>query len=152
MYYIYRIRNKNPHKSYIGMTKNYKKRFLEHKRELRKGTHPCKDMQSDYILVKRKENMYMEYEILAEYPEKEIAQNLEYLFICKELAHRRQIYNKVQSYFPLSLLEKNNEYVNKFIDNRTILHAYFTKEIGDNSLCKLCKILDKEYLLEILEK
>lgn len=151
MYYIYRIKNKLYHKSYIGFTSDYEKRINQHKSELEKGTHICSEMQSDYNGISFYHCNYMEYEILAQCEDKEIAQDLEYLFIYKEIARKKEIYNKVQTRFPNSLLARNDEYANSLIDNRTLLHAYFNRQFGDVAFVKFCKMQNKTDLLELLE-
>lgn len=45
---IYIIRNKNNNKIYIGSTINFRKRSLEHKRDLEKNNHRNKHLQKSY--------------------------------------------------------------------------------------------------------
>lgn len=151
MYYIYKIHNGLFHKSYIGMTGNYEKRIAQHKAELESNAHPCAEMQLDYNSTKFRNGNYIKCEMLAQCENKEIAQDLEYLFIYKEIARNRKVYNKVQLSFPISLFERDIDCANEFIDNRTFLHAYFNKEFGDVAFIKFCKAMGREYLIDLLE-
>lgn len=149
MYYIYSIHNGLFHKTYIGFTGNYNRRIVVHKSELKNGKHPCTEMQSDYNHSLYSNNNYMTYKLLAQHDNKEIAQGLEYLFLYKYFAHRKALYNRDQILFPCWLIEKEDDYANSFVDNRTILHAFFNGEFADGKFIRLCKILGKEELPEI---
>lgn len=45
---VYLIENKATGKVYVGVSKNFKRRIYQHLYLLKKGTHPNKDMQTDY--------------------------------------------------------------------------------------------------------
>ena len=45
---VYLIENKATGKVYVGVSKNCKRRIYQHLYLLKKGTHPNKDMQTDY--------------------------------------------------------------------------------------------------------
>lgn len=156
MYYIYEIKNQVYKKYYIGMSYDYNLRISQHKSMLKTGKHPCTEMQKDYdYLINKKiwnnNNNFLRYRILAEHDNKEIARGLETLFIYKYIAHRKSVYNKVQKdYFPSRLIEKNNTYVNGFVDNITFLYAFLHREFAEKKFKKLCKLLNKEYLIKIV--
>lgn len=156
MYYIYEIRNQVYQKYYIGMTFDYDKRISQHKSMLKADRHPCKEMQVDYnYLINKKQwnNNYnfLRYRILAEHKDKEIAKGLETLFIYKYVAHRKSVYNKIQKkYFPRLLIEKNDKYVNSFVDNITLLYAFLHREFANEKFKKLCELLNREYLINIV--
>lgn len=45
---VYKIQNRINHKVYIGETNDFKRRWSEHKRLLRKGQHHCKRLQKEW--------------------------------------------------------------------------------------------------------
>ena len=82
---------------------------------------------------------------------KKIAKGLEKLFIYKYVVHRKSVYNKIQkNYFPRLLIEKNDKYVNSFVDNITLLYAFLHREFADEKFKKICKLLNREYLINVV--
>ena len=144
MYYIYEIRNKLHRTSYIGRTSNFNARVSSHNSNLRAGTHECIMMQREYI------ERYMHYNILATTDDIEIAKKLENLFIYKVISHRGKIYNKIQVSFPTKLAILNDKTINCYIDSRTLLYAFLNGEFTEKTFIKICKILNKENLLDII--
>lgn len=65
--YIYKIQNKINNKLYVGSSRNYKKRWYFHLKDLRKNNHPNIYLQTDY-------NKYgednFEFSLIYEFPEK----------------------------------------------------------------------------------
>ena len=109
-------------------------------------------MQLDYSMSSILYDNCLEFKILYQTENKEFAKELEYLFLYKALANKQKLYNKIQVRFPTEIIKYNKEELKKLLDNRTILHAYFKKEIGDKKFEQICKILDKEYLIEIINQ
>lgn len=106
MYYIYSIHNGLFHKTYIGFTRNYNRRIVVHKSELKNGKHPCTEMQSDYNHSLYSNNNYMTYKLLAQHDNKEIAQGLEYLFYTNILHTEKRYITEIKYCFRAGLLKK----------------------------------------------
>ena len=66
---VYMIRHKFTDRRYIGATKDFKKRFSDHCRFLRNGTHSNKALQEDFNRF-RKEERYLEFSVIATCPDK----------------------------------------------------------------------------------
>ena len=134
------------------MTNDYNKRFSQHKSLLKQKKHFSKKMQLDYDMASKLYDNCLDYKILYETEDEEFAKVLEYLFLYKAFAKKEKLYNKIQVRFPTEITKYNREEIKEILDNRTLLHAYFNKEIGDEKFKQICKFLNKENLIQIINE
>lgn len=147
--YVYRITCKINGRRYIGQTEDIKARFEYHKCMLRKGNHPCHEMQYDYNTYGEKN---FHYEVIKEC-DKKLLKYYEYFYINHE-STISFVYNKNKG-----VNTDNLKTIKRLLDNysaeigeRNSLHIYYKEfvkelEIKMNSLeidAKMVKLTDKD--------